>query len=244
MTRCVRKPEHNRLYKESYKYIRQRYPNVKIVIIDDNSDKKILEEMPMENVEIIQSEFPGAGEYLPYYYTLTRKLFKKAILIQDSMFLNSNINFDSLTDYKLLYYFDEEDKNDKNYVGNLIKQIEVLSRKDELMDFYKSRNWVSCWGGAAGITLEFLERLERELSISKLKDVIKNRDDRIAFEHLIGLVCMFLKNKPRNEVSFFGSFQDTILRRDPTLNGLYNFDMYLKDPVRIKESLIKVWNGR
>ena len=168
----------------------------------------------------------------------------KSILIQDSMFLNADIDFNSLTDYKMLYYFDEEDKTDKNYVANLIRQIEVLNNKDKVMELYKNGNWVSCWGGAAGITLEFLERLEKELSISKLKDIIKNRDDRIAFEHMVGLMCAFLVPKDRSNVSFFGSFQSTILRKDPTLNGLYNFDMYLKDPTRIKESLIKVWNGR
>ena len=244
MTRCVKKPEYNRLYKECYRRIRERYPTMKIVIIDDNSDKSALEDFPMENVEIIQSEFPGAAEYLPYYYMLTRRLFKRAVFIQDSMFLNGMIDFNSIKDYKFLYYFDEENKSDKNYGPTLITQINSLNQKDRLMEMYKAGGWVSCWGSAMGITLEFLERLEKELSITNLKTIINDRDNRIALEHLVGLCCMFLSPKPINEVSFFGSFTTSQMRRDPEINGLYNYDMYEKDKGRVKESIIKLWNRR
>jgi hypothetical protein len=83
VTRCVKKPEQNILYYDCYMAIRKFHPDLKIVFIDDNSDRSVLQEIPMENVEIIQSEFPGAGEFLPYYYLLTRKFFKKAIIIKE-----------------------------------------------------------------------------------------------------------------------------------------------------------------
>ena len=56
------------------KHIRKYYKN-KIVIIDDNSDKTYLNNMdaPMDNVEVILSEFPKRGELLPYYYLYTKK---------------------------------------------------------------------------------------------------------------------------------------------------------------------------
>lgn len=82
ITRCVRKEEHNRLFKECYKCIRNHYDNP-IYIIDDNSDQKVLEDYPMSGVEIIQSEFPGAGEILP---------LKKNALIQVECTINTYIS--------------------------------------------------------------------------------------------------------------------------------------------------------
>ena len=57
----------NKAWQECYKNIRKFYNN-KIVIIDDHSDKKYLSKIDLTNCYIIQSEFKGRGELLPYYY--------------------------------------------------------------------------------------------------------------------------------------------------------------------------------
>jgi hypothetical protein len=50
---------------------------------------------------IINSEYHGRGELLPYYYYLQNKFVDKAVIIHDSVFINKYIHLD-VDDYKLL----------------------------------------------------------------------------------------------------------------------------------------------
>ena len=78
--RHVSKPGHNRLWINCYQQIRKFY-KAAIVIIDDNSKQSIVKKIPLINCTIIQSEFPGRGEILPYYYMFKKKLFGKALIL-------------------------------------------------------------------------------------------------------------------------------------------------------------------
>ena len=240
LTRCVRKPEQNKMYIEAYKRIREHHPTLKIVIIDDNSDTSALQDYPMENVEIIQSEFPAAGEYLPYYYLLTRKLFKKAICMQDSMLLNTTIDFNRIIDYTFLYYF-PKDSLHETAVQDMLKH---LKRSDELLDLYKNKEWVGCWGSAIGITLEFLEKIQSELDILQLKTLIKDREYRCGLERVSGLCAQLLRPKASDHISFFGNHYDMDVMKYPDTANNYNYTKYEQDPTRIKDAILKLWNGR
>ena len=72
MTRHVNSEKSNAYWQEAYRCIRAIYPDVLVLIIDDNSLPeylKIESETPsLRNVWIIQSEFQGRGELLAYYY--------------------------------------------------------------------------------------------------------------------------------------------------------------------------------
>ena len=59
-------------WKICYSCIRKYYPKNKIIIIDDNSKKELDEEFEknLTNTLIINSEYPGRGELLPYIYYL------------------------------------------------------------------------------------------------------------------------------------------------------------------------------
>ena len=69
--RHLRNIRDNDLWISSYNSIRRFYRN-KIIIIDDNSTVNTLNGK-LINTEVIKSEFPGAGEILPYYYFLKNK---------------------------------------------------------------------------------------------------------------------------------------------------------------------------
>ena len=69
--RHLRTTRDNDLWISSYNSIRKFYTN-KIVIIDDNSSINTVDGK-LANVEVIKSEFNGAGEILPYYYFLKYK---------------------------------------------------------------------------------------------------------------------------------------------------------------------------
>jgi len=239
ITRCVKKPEHNRLYRECYLAIRKFHPDLKVVIIDDNSDKSILEEIPMDNVEIIQSEYPGAGEYLPYYYLLTRKLFKKAIILQDSTFVNTKISYEDVTDYMFFYEFIKDLSLDNTHTVKILQNTKI---PDKLIDYLWNGNWKGCYGTFMIITYDFLQRVEDIVGITGWKTIINNRDTRIALEKALPIACIYVGGE-KPVYSMFGSLTDTeAMKYSP--GGSYSIDLYLNEKTRVKDKLIKVWNSR
>lgn len=244
--RCVREPKHNIIFRECYTAIRKFHPTLKIIFIDDNSDKSVLEEDPtMQNIEIIQSEYPAAGEYLPYWYMLQRKLYKKAIFIQDSMILNAPIPYEAVNDFMFLYEFPNEAGH---YTGEQEKWISTLlgatKEPEALMQCYMEKKWKGCWGSMMVITSDFLNQVEEKLGISKWNTIINSRIHRISLESAIGICCSFIQPN-KESVSLFGPISDMHIMKDPG-NEKYTFDMYMRNkPVnKPRNDIIKIWSGR
>ena len=92
ITRHVNSEKTNEYWNHSVKLIRSLYPFRKIVVIDDNSNQEFVKaEFDYKNVEIIQSEYPGRGELLPFVYYARNKWFDKAIIIHDSVFFHIDL---------------------------------------------------------------------------------------------------------------------------------------------------------
>ena len=112
ITRHVNSEKTNRYWNHSVKLLKTLYPNKKIVIIDDNSNQNFVKaEFDYKNVEIINSEFPGSGEILPYYYFLKNKYFENAVILHDSVFFHKRIPFEAfgkLNVLPLLYFNDDK----------------------------------------------------------------------------------------------------------------------------------------
>lgn len=239
--RCVKKQQHNVLFKECYDAIRKYHPTVKIVFIDDNSDKSVLEDYPMTNVEVIASEYPGAGEYLPYYYLLTRKLFKKAVLMQDSMILNTEIPFDMTDPYKFLFYYNAHEAG-----SDPTPLLEKTKQSDELTTLYKGGNWKGCWGSSMVVTYDFLKKIEDRIGILSWKDLINNRDMRIKLESAIALACIYLNSDRPVESNTVGGYcYELQVMKDYNLAGkTFDVTAYSQDKDKIKDKIIKVFNAR
>jgi len=60
----------NRYWMLCYDCIRRYYPLHRIMIIDDNSNYEFVTNKTVTNTVLIQSEYKGRGELLPYYYFL------------------------------------------------------------------------------------------------------------------------------------------------------------------------------
>ena len=237
VTRCVKKAEQNTLYEECYKAIRKYHPDLKIVFIDDNSDKNILKEIPMNNVEIIQSEFPGAGEYLPYYYLLTRRFFKKAIIIQDSMIINTAMPYKTVNDYAFMYEFDNDDHEDT--IKTILNNTKI---PDKLLYFYNNFDWVGCFGGCMIITRSFLEEIEDTIKITGWVNLINTREYRMGFERTIAIACIYM-NRNKTKYSLFGSLDDIYVCKNYGY-GNFKISNYLTDKETVTDPIIKIWNGR
>ena len=126
ITRHVICESTNQYWLYSVKQIRKFYPKNAILIIDDKSNyeyvkitNNCLTQEDLKMCKIIQSEFLGAGECLPFYYFYKYKPFKTAVIIHDSVFLHSRINFESLNGVNVIplwfFYSDKENmENTKN----------------------------------------------------------------------------------------------------------------------------------
>jgi hypothetical protein len=215
----------NQHWIKSYDSVRQYYPENPIVIIDDNSDKTFLTSINLYNTTIINSEFPKRGELLPYYYYLKNKFFDVAVIIHDSVFINSNIDF-SVEKYKILWEFEHMCDD-----ANAEKKILSIFNDQELIDFYDNKNlWKGCFGGMTVIRHDFLTDINKKYDISKLLDCILCRRDRMYFERVIA--CILQKEAP-NE-TMFGNIHKYV-RWGISFNDIRKYNHL---------PIIKVWCGR
>ena len=235
--RHVSQPQHNQLYIECYNRVRKLYAN-KIYIIDDNSNKEILVNHDMSNVEIIQSEFPGKGEILPYYYMYHKKLGKKAIILQDSMFIHKKIDTESVEDYKFLWSFDSN-RHKRDYIEQFNSYTFKLDSFEDLYDIFCEDYWHGCFGSTMIITLDFLVGLqERTKFLDSIANIV-SREHRCMFERLIAVLCYYVKPKTKEEISLMGDiFNQVYPWGTPYGEYLKNRDRYDNVPI------FKVCNAR
>ena len=222
--RHVTDPKTNEYWKHSYDCVRRFYPNAPIMIIDDNSTQEHVDTAKvLKNTTIQQSEFPGRGEFLPYYYFLKLKPFDIAIILHDSVFINERINF-SVSKFCALWDF-EHTWDQTEDESRLIQVFEDAA----LTSFHENKDaWKGCFGGMSIITHEHLSQVNAKHDISKLIPLILTRYNRCSFERVIA--CLMQAGEP----SIFGKIHDYM----PWGVPIEYKDHFAHLPV------IKVWTGR
>ncbi len=250
ITRHVNSEKTNKYWNQSIKLLKFFYPTKKIIIIDDNSNINFLKaDYDYSDVEIIQSEFPGRGEILPYYYYIKNKFFENAIIIHDSVFFHKRINFEVLngTNVVPLWYFnaDTEHKSDTLEIIKKLRNDSIIEFKlkytpNNMLNIIFDKNWDGCFGCQSYINHNFLLHIENKYNISSLTEVIKNRSDRCCLERILGCIFSTECYKVKTTKSLFGN-----IMKYP-LSGKYNFDMYETDLKKgtIKKPVVKIWTGR
>jgi hypothetical protein len=246
IARHVMSEKTNYYWNNCVKLIRTFYPERKIIIIDDNSDYNFVKSVfDYKDLEVIQSEFKGRGELLPYYYFLKYKFFKNAVIIHDSVFIHKKINFENLIglDVMPLWFFNKDNENldnSRRLVKNLKNYLYIDSKiVDDNLLFRQSNNWKGCFGVQSFINLHFLEKIEEKYNISNLISVVTCRKDRCCLERIMG--CIFSTESP------------TLLTKYSLLGNImsyekwgYSYDQYINDLKKgtIIRPVIKVWTGR
>ena len=128
------------------------------------------------NLQIIQSEFPGRGELLPYFYYLKHKFFANAVIIHDSVFLHRRIPFEKLngTQVMPLWFFHSDTENVENtkriasYLRNNIDINNKITKEFNILGM-KINQWFGCFGIQSYIKLSFLQRIQAKYNILNLK---------------------------------------------------------------------------
>lgn len=247
ITRHVNSEKTNRYWNHCIKLLRTFYPHRTIVIIDDNSNYNYIKaDYDYKNITIIQSEFPGRGELLPYYYYLKFKFFKNAVIMHDSVFIHKRINFEKLNGLQVLplWYFNSDKENVENTkrIAKHLKNnyvIENMISNNSLVMGLKTDKWYGCYGVQSYINLKFLERIEGKYKISNLLHSVKCRADRCCLERIFGSIFFTESSNLFAIKSLLGD-----IMKYQTWG--YTYDEYMSNLKKgtIPKFVVKVWTGR
>jgi len=229
---------HQNYWIDCYNSIRKFYNN-QIIIIDDNSNQEYITQYPTTNCQIIQSEFPGAGEILPYYYFHKFKWSEKMIFLHDSMILLNKFNenkINNITDVSFLWYFSDHCWDSPS----ILDKIKLLNNKKLIQTYHKKKLWWGCFGVSSIITWDFLNILQQEFNLFNLVKHIKNRNDRMDLERIFAICCFTILEKNNY---FFRCIHDM-----PNCWNIFNSDFKNKNN-KIKYwknrcNVLKFWSGR
>ena len=248
ITRHVNSELTNKYWNQCVKLIRTHYPFRKIIIIDDNSNSDFVKaDLEYTNIEIIQSEFPGRGELLPYYYFFKNHFFNNAVIIHDSIFFHKRISFEKLIGMNVLPIWDFE--ADKENIGksiiisNRLKNINEIQKKLSFNDNILGLNhqkWYGCFGVQSFINYTFLKHIEKKYSLFNLLSVVKNREDRCTLERIFGAIFYTEDN---NNLTKTRSILGNIFNYQ---KWRYTFNEYENDinKQQISKPIVKVFTGR
>jgi hypothetical protein len=251
LTRHVNSELTNKYWNKCIQQLQKIYPEQMIVIIDDNSKQEFIKaecDYDYTHIKIVQSEYLGRGELLPYYYFYKNKYFDNAIIIHDSVFFQKKILFKGLekSGIKVFPLWSFDYSKQENMV-NSIRLIHVLKNNYKINELMTGKNkysllglnndekWTGCFGVQSYINHGFLSFLQNKYQIFNLLQVVKNRPDRCCLERIFGII--FYLECP-------------ILSRLKSILGPINkyckwgtsYEEYSKTKLLLP--VVKVWTGR
>jgi hypothetical protein len=192
----------NRYWNECIIHVRRSYPFKKIIVIDDNSDKKYLTaDYEYENIEYVESEYNGRGELLPYYYFYKNHYFDNAVIIHDSVFFQQRINFDNLIKKNIkvlpLWHFSSERKENFYNTLRIVRSLNnnyiitntlAQEREYEILGKTNKEVWFGCFGVQSFINYDFLSFIRDKYNIFNMLNVVTCRADRCSLERIMGAI--------------------------------------------------------
>ena len=231
--RHVNSQKTNNLWIECYNCIRKFYKSNPILIIDDNSNYKYITNIVLTNTKIINSEFKGRGEILPYIYYINNKIAEYVVILHDSVFIQEYINFKK--ENKFLWFFDNNIIQDEKIEKFLISK---LNNNALLLDIYDKKKWYGCFGCMTTITHEFLINLNNKYHLSNLVKYVTDRNTRMCLERVFGMV-LYIELNNKNKFSIFQNIHNFC-------KWGITYEEYKNNKINSikKNKLVKVWTGR
>lgn len=235
----VRDEKDQLLHERCYHSVKAFYPDAPIVIIDDNSTIPVSKKA-FPDAKIIRSEYPGAGEILPYTYFLKERWAEKMVFLHDSMFLKRPFYQEELNNSVCFHwYFEFHNYDDDDMINHLLSH---LHDSKKLIDYntYHKASWLGCFGCATIIDLTVLDQIENKYSLTgRLKKIIKTRAQRCAFERVLGVILFKEKYVNKEKCSNFGSIRFYPL-------AFEEVDSVTLEKIKSGYSgaILKTWHGR
>lgn len=246
LLRHVNCPDTNRYWLESYQRIRSLYPTHPVVIIDDNSDYNHIKPRNFQsrNCQIVQSEFKGRGEILPYYYFYREKYFLNAVIIHDSVFLHERMQFTpGAGGVRFFWDFDSttalsDNKAPTKACMAFIETMDTGPKEDLTCLLRNPQSWRGCFGVMSVISHAAVETLATKYKFFDLLHTIERRKDREVVERIFGLLCYYANLVDRNSPSLLGDIHTYC-------TWGYTYQEYLRtNRMTTTLPLVKVWTGR
>ena len=231
--RNIQQAMDNELWLSCYNSIRQYYTN-QIIIIDDNSSINTYNGK-LVNTDVIQSEFNGAGEILPYIYFQKQRWADTMIFMHDSMVLHRTFTEDEL-DHEVVFHW-----HFKETSQDLIKKsstlLSLLRVSSEVNTYALSGEWIGCFGGALIIDIAVVDMLEEKYKISNLTTYVRTRKQRQLVERVIGILLSYEKKVRSN----FGD-----ITKFPYPFEVNSLQATVKNIsyANYNTAIIKIWRGR
>jgi hypothetical protein len=187
--RHVNSPKTDQYWRLCYESIRALYRDEPILIIDDSVDRSQVSPYDTHNTTVVESEYPGRGEFLPYVYYFRHKISERAIILHDSVFLTRRVPFQSSYAYQHLWNFESE-----RFPFSPESEATMLAACGApLLDLHREKgSWKGCFGAMTVLTHDILQRLHREHSVMSLVEHIKCRSDRMTFERVVSCLLRSL----------------------------------------------------
>jgi hypothetical protein len=237
ITRHVNSEKTNKYWNECYSCIRKFYPTNTVIIIDDNSKYEYVTPLPdtppLTNVFFIQSEFQGRGELLPYYYLNKYKLFPRAIIIHDSVFIQQPIPLTTTSKTPtLIWNFQHHWETHPDItcdIKNLISKLNPQHTQRLLELYEKKDQWTGCFGVMSMINTEYISStLDQTYHFFNLLEHVTTRTHRCCLERVFGLICSdsIQKPSPTPTPTLLGDIHHYI---NQYCNWEYDFDQYMND---------------
>jgi len=248
ITRHVTCEKTNKYWNQNVKLLRLLYPARKIVIIDDNSNQEFVKsDYEYKNLTIINSEYHGSGELLPYIYFLKYNWFANAVILHDSVFFHKRIPFNKITEPIIpLWHF----KYDRENLPNLLRIARglknnypivqrLMNSQNNVLGMNSNNDFVCCFGVQSFVNHRFLSHVENKYGFSNLVNFVKNRSDRCAMERIMGLLFTLEYPKLLKYKSLFGNIHSIG-------NWGYSYDQYEENfkKNKVVKAVVKVWTGR
>lgn len=227
------------LWKKAHDSVRKFYPDESIVVIDDNSPLPPNIE-GLENVTFIRSEYPGAGELLPYLYFLKFKWADRMIFLHDSMALIRPFTEEELAPLvKFHWHFSDLPEEDaKTPIEELLAE---LHNGDELIQFKRHAKWDGAFGVASLIHINVLEDLSEKYGFpDRLKQIVHTRNQRMALERVFGILLERSEYFKDQKSSNFGSILEFPHAFHTTVTEQELDEITATYP----GAIIKTWHGR
>ena len=244
ITRNINSELTNKYWNQNVKLIRTFYPFAKIIIIDDNSNQSLIKaDFDYKNLEIIQSEYPGRGELLPFIYYSKNKWFDKAIIIHDGTFIHRRIPFEKINYPVLpLWHF----QGDKLHYDASMKIASYLNHSNILKNILSNGNkWNGCFGVQCLIKHNFLLHIMDKYNLNNIIQVVTSRNDRCSLERIMGLIFTLESTNLYENGSLLGCIHK--YTRSKNYRFGYTYDEYYQTFIKkrkVIKPVVKVWTGR
>lgn len=250
MVRHVDRKVTDLYWKECYRCIRRHYPNNPILIIDDASDSQFLnEDLCVHHCTTIfhPSSQKGRGEWLGWYYFYLLHPFETAVILHDSVFIQSPVlDKDVVSSSDPICFLWEFEDGEYNYnmtftdVRRLLDTCTMDSdRRTRLYKLHEHRSeWKGCFGNMAIVQWTVLPELEHTYGfMTRMMEHVTSRGLRQGMERIIGIiVCDYLGGK--KPPSVLGNILTYMPWGGSFMDYCTHVENYTQYPI------VKVWTGR